>query len=117
MFVMQRGSLIGIQERAEGRIPPWYARESELLFWLVAFLGFVVAIATTAVRRCWQPSFLAAVVAALLTLYLVLAMPQVWLDVVGAVVVWVAVGWSFFTYHTPPGWGMMLRKGARPLAS
>ena len=117
MFVMMRGSLIGIQERAEGRIPPWYARESELLFWLVAFLGLVVAIAATAMRRRWQPSFLAAVVAALVTLYLVLAMPPVWLDVVGAVVVWAAVGWSFFTYRTPPRWGMMPGKSARPLAS
>ena len=117
MFVMQRGSLIGIQERAEGRIPSWYARESELLFWLVAFLGFVVAIAATAVRRRWQPAFLAAVVAALVTLFLVLAMPPVWLDFVGAVVVWAVVGWSFFTYRAQLGWDMMPGKSARPLAS
>jgi hypothetical protein len=44
-----------IKKRAEGHILPWYARESELLFWLVAFLGFAAAVVATAVRRHWQP--------------------------------------------------------------
>jgi hypothetical protein len=50
-FVIQRRALVGIQERAEGAILPWYARDAELLFWLVSFLGFLVAVAGTAFRR------------------------------------------------------------------
>ncbi len=103
-FVMQRRSLIGIQERAEGVILPWFAMDAGLFFWLLCFLGFLVSVAATALRRNWQPSFLASVIAALTTLLLVLSMPPVWLDLLGALLVWIAVVWSFTTRRTWHKW-------------
>ncbi|HEY3340829.1 MAG TPA: hypothetical protein VGK81_02380, partial [Anaerolineae bacterium] len=74
-FVMQRHMLQGFQERAEGMISPWYARDSELAFWLLAFVGFLVLAAATAVgHQPWLTSLLA-IVAAALALLMIFAQP------------------------------------------
>jgi hypothetical protein len=101
-FVMQRRVLLGVQERAEGRVLPFIGRDVELLCWLVAFLGFVVAVLATAFHRHWQPAFIASFVATFATLAMVFGMPPTWLDLVGTVVVWVVVLWALF------------RRGERP---
>ena len=98
-FIMQRRGLIGLQERAEGTIHPWVDVDAGLLFWLLCFLGFLVAVGATALQRNWQPAFLASVIAALITLLLVMTMPPVWLDLLGTLLVWAAVVWSFATHR------------------
>ena len=96
-FIMQRRSLLGIQERVEGTILPWFALDAGLAFWLFCFLGFLISVAATVLRRNWRAAFLASLVAALITLFLVMDMPPVWLDLLGTIFVMVAVTLSFAT--------------------
>lgn len=97
-FVMQRRSLLGLRERAENAILPWAALDAGLLFWLLCFVAFLIAVAATALRHNWQPAFLASILAALVTLLLVMNMPPVWLDLLAVLGVWGALAWAWTTH-------------------
>jgi hypothetical protein len=92
-FIAVRQSLLGIKARAKGD-----ARESvrrmhgELGLWLLSFAVFVVAeIGLIASGELWLPLLVAASTG-LLTVWLVLARPPVWMDLLGllaaAALVW-----------------------------
>ena len=90
-FVMQRHMLQGFQERAEGVISPWYARDVELAFWLISFIGFLVSMVAIGFSRQPLYTFLDALFAAAVTLALIFIQPPVWMDVLGALSVWVGI--------------------------
>ena len=92
-FVMQRHMLQGFQERAEGVISPWYARDSELAFWLIAFVGFLVLVLRTAFGHQPLWTLLFAIISAALTLGMIFAQPPVWVDVLGTLLVWAGIAW------------------------
>ena len=92
-FVMQRHMLQGFQERAEGTISPWYARDSELAFWLIAFVGFLILVFRTAFGRRPMRTFLFAIISAALAVMMIFAQPPVWVDVLGALLVWAGIAW------------------------
>ncbi len=75
-------------------------RMCKILLWLLSFLGMVLGVLATAIRRHWQPAFVASVVAALATLATVLTMPSVWIDLVAVAIVWVIVVRALFS-HAP----------------
>jgi hypothetical protein len=93
-FLMERRRLQGIQERAEGQIRAEWLSESEIILWVAAFIGFLIAGGVLVFRSAWRlPALLAGIIAAL-TLFLAFAQPPLWVDIVGVLLVYAGLMWS-----------------------
>lgn len=91
-----RQNLLGIKARAEGAGPPApTVVYTELVLWMAAFLGFLVAEAGLVVRRDWVRPGLAVSATGLITISLVLLKPPLWVD--GLVTLGLCVGlrWTY----------------------
>lgn len=90
-FIAVRQALLGVKARAEGT----YRRTSllywELLAWVAMFLGFLVALVALVLRREWVGPFLLAVLIGSNTVVCVLLRPRFFADVIGVVVVALAM--------------------------
>jgi len=94
-FLMERRRLQGIQERAEGQLQPEWLSESEILLWVAAFFGFLIAGGLLVFRSAWRlPALLTGITAAL-TLFLAFAQPPLWIDVLGVIAIYVGLVLSF----------------------
>lgn len=87
-FLMERRRLQGIKERAEGQFDAEWLNESEMILWLTAFLGFLIAGGMLVFRSAWQLPAILAGVTAIITLFLAFAQPPLWVDVLGVLLVY-----------------------------
>jgi hypothetical protein len=94
-LIAVRDNMLGIKERAEGRLPanPEMAYV-ELALWLVAFLGYVVVNVGVVFWRDWRRAALVAVGAALVTIAVVLVRPPIGVDGLAAVAIWIGAWWA-----------------------
>jgi hypothetical protein len=84
-FVVVRNILLGIKERTEGRpIGSLAASTTDVVFWLMAFAAFLVALAALSLRRDWRRPLTAVGTTCVATLVLVFSLPA---RLVSAVVV------------------------------
>jgi len=91
---MERRRLQGIQERAEGQFRAEWLSESEILLWLAAFVGFLIAGGMLVFRSAWRlPAILTGAMATI-TLFLAFAQPPLWADVLGVLLVYAGLVWS-----------------------
>lgn len=90
-FIAVRQVLAGIK----GRVERPYRRTNllylELFAWFGMFLGFLVALVTLVLRRDWVGPFLLAILIGSNTVVCVLVRPRVFADIIGIVVVGVAM--------------------------
>jgi len=93
-FVMMRGCMQGIKTRAEGRpARSLLDMSTELLLWIAAFAGFVIAELGTVARQDWRP-LVVATAAALITIAVVMWQPSLWIDALAAIVVLAGLRWA-----------------------
>jgi hypothetical protein len=98
---MERRRLQGIQERAEGHFRAGWLSESEILLWVAAFFGFVIAGGMLVFRSAWHlPAVLTTIIVAL-TLFLAFAQPPLWVDLFGVFVVYAGLGWMILQMRKP----------------
>jgi hypothetical protein len=93
-FLMERRKLQGIRERTEGAARPEWTGEIEILLWLAAFTGFLVAEVRLVFRRDGRPAAFLAGFAALLTLLLAFLQPPWWIDVLGVAAIYSGLVWT-----------------------
>jgi hypothetical protein len=90
-FIAVRQALVGIKARAEGTYRRSSAMYWELFAWMGMFAGFLVALVTLVLRREWLGPFLLAVLIGSNTVVCVLLRPRFVADIVGILVVIVAM--------------------------
>ena len=92
-FLMERRMLQGIQERAEGQFRAEWLRELEMILWIAAFVGFLIAGGMLVFRRdSYIPTALTALTAGL-TLSLAFAQPPLWIDLLSVILIYIGLGW------------------------
>jgi hypothetical protein len=95
-FVAVRQNLRGIKARAEGRRP---ARErtvyAELLLWVPCFVVFLASEIVLLVRKGLLRPLLAAAGTGLMTAWLVLVQPPLWMTVIGTLTSVALLWWAF----------------------
>jgi hypothetical protein len=103
-FIMERRMLQGIQERVEGRLKDEWLGEIEILLWLTAFAGFLVAEAGILFRPLWQRPAAVAAGSVVIILVLAFAQPPLWVDLLGAAAIYAGLAWAFRQQRIRPGW-------------
>jgi len=95
-FVAVRQNLRGIKARAEGRRPGSQRTVyAELLLWVVCFVAFLAAEIVLLVRKGLLRPIPAAVGTGLMTAWLVLVQPPLWITVIGTLASLALLGWAF----------------------
>jgi len=95
-FVMMRQSMLGIKARAEGQpVESLYGLTVELLLWIVAFIGFVIAEVWIVVRQDWRRPLVVAIAAASTTILLVLWKPPLGVDALFTTGIIAGLRWAF----------------------
>jgi len=90
-FIAVRQALEGIKARAEGSYRATRLIYVELFSWLLMFFGFLLALLTLISRREWVGPFLLAILIGSNTVVCVLARPRLFADIIGVLVVALAV--------------------------
>jgi len=90
-FIAVRQALEGVKARAEGSYHATNLIYLELFSWLLMFLGFLFALLTLISRREWVGPFLLAVLIGSNTVVCVLVRPRLFADIIGVLVVALAV--------------------------
>ncbi len=92
-FVMEKGMLVGLQQRAEGSPAPGPNEPLEIALWLLALLAGLVSTVLFIIQRQWLPPLAVGLLAVVVLLVFTYVQPAVWLRavtdlalVVGAVV-------------------------------
>ena len=83
-FVMEKGMLQGIQDRAEGRFPPAYAEILGIVLWLLALAAGLVGAVSFVTRRSWQLPLAVGLLAVVALLALTFLQPALWVRAVMA---------------------------------
>jgi hypothetical protein len=100
-FVMEKGMLQGIQDRAEGRIPPPYFEAASILFWLIAALAGFGAAWRFMVQRNWlKPLAIGVAVIPILFLFTFIQ-PVLWVRLLLDIILLAGLWWA---------WGPALKK-------
>ncbi|MBL7162293.1 MAG: hypothetical protein ISS57_06780 [Anaerolineales bacterium] len=95
-FVMMRQSILGIKARAEGQpVESLYGLTVELLLWIMAFIGFVIAEVWIIIRQDWQSPLAVAIAAASITILLVLWKPPLGVDALFTTSIFAGLWWAF----------------------
>ena len=81
-FVMEKGMLQGIQDRAEGRYPPAYAENLGIALWLLALAAGLVGAGTFVTRRDWRLPLAVGLLAVFVLFCLTFIQPVLWVRVV-----------------------------------
>jgi len=90
-FIAVRQNLEGIKARAEGSYRQTNIVYLELLAWILMFFGFLVALLALVWRREWVGPFLLAVLIGSETVVCVLLRPRLFADIIGVLVVALAM--------------------------
>ncbi len=93
-FIMERASVRGIQERAEGSAAPGPNEPLEIGAWLAALLAGLVAMVFYMIQRQWLPPLLVGLAAVVALLVFTFVQPSVWLRLAADVVLVAGVAWS-----------------------
>ncbi len=96
-FVMERGMMLGIKERAEGRIEPPYLEVLEIGMWLMALLCGLAGAVLFVIRPAWQGPLALGLTAVVVLFVFTFVQPPVWIRGVVNVlliagVVWLVLG-------------------------
>ena len=87
--------LMGIRDRAEGRpIAPLWKQGVEIAIWLTAMAAFGCALVLTALRRKWWKSWLAALAAGTVLLFVLYARQPLWIGALLQGPVWLLLRWA-----------------------
>jgi len=94
-FLAVRQNLCGIKARAEGRVPesPKHVY-TELLLWMAYFVAILATEIVLLLRKALMRPLLAAAATGLLTAWLVLLQPPLWLTTVGTLASWALLRWA-----------------------
>jgi hypothetical protein len=93
-YVAVSENMLGIKERAEGRITPAARPYVQAGLWLVVFIVYLSAEAGIVFWRDWRSASLLAAGAALVTIALALNRPPLWVDLAAAVAACGAWRWA-----------------------
>ena len=89
-FVMEKGMLQGMQDRAEGRYPPAYAEVLGIALWLLALAAGLVGAGTFVTRRDWRLPLAVGLLAVFVLFCLTFIQPVLWVRVVLVELYWQA---------------------------
>jgi hypothetical protein len=73
-----RKILLGVKDRAEGRVEPMAVQNAEIALWGVAFLEFIAAIILIFIRKLWRRGWLVALAAVGVLLVVLFLHPPLW---------------------------------------
>ncbi|HKM81317.1 MAG TPA: hypothetical protein VJY15_10210 [Candidatus Acidoferrum sp.] len=102
-FVAVRQNILGIKARAEG-VPPEAPQimYAGLALWLGAFLSFLAAEITLVFSKGLLKPFLVAAAIGLLTVWLVLVKPALWICAMGTLLTWTLLWWAVHAKKVVP---------------
>jgi hypothetical protein len=80
-YVMERRTMIGVKQLAEGGSRHRWANHAQVLLWTITFIGFVMSGIGVLRRRQWQRPLAAFIASALVFQFLTLGQPPVWIGV------------------------------------
>jgi len=101
-FVAVRQNMLGIKARAEGVAPEVpFTVYSELALWVAAFLAFLAAETALIFRKELFKQLMAAAATGLMTAWLVLVNPPLWICAIGTLAAWALLWWAL--HRTPVG--------------
>ena len=111
-FLVVRQNLLGITARAEGRSPdtPEYVYV-ELPLWLACFIAFLAAELTLLFKEAFIRPLLAAAATGLLTAWLVLVQPLLWITALGTLTSLALLWWALQVEWRPTGDGLEAQAG------
>jgi hypothetical protein len=78
-FVMERGMMLGIKERAEGKVEPATIEIVEITLWLIALLCGLAGALMFVTRRAWQAPLALGVIAVGALFVFTFVQPPVWM--------------------------------------
>ena len=81
-YVMERRTMIGVKQLAEGGSRHRWANHAQVALWTITFIGFVMSGIGVLRRRQWQRPLAAFVASALVFQFLTLGQPPVWIGIV-----------------------------------
>jgi len=81
-FVMEKGMIQGIQDRAQGRVPPAYAENLGIVLWLLALAAGLVGAVLFVTRRGWRLPLAVGLLAVLVLFILTFIQPPLWVRAV-----------------------------------
>jgi hypothetical protein len=93
-YVAVSENMLGIKERAEGRVTPAYVPYLQAGLWFLVFLVYLVASVGIVAWRDWRRALVLAVAAALVTIALALNRPPLWIDAAAVVVAFGGLRWA-----------------------
>lgn len=93
--VAVRKMLLGVKDRAEGRVEPMAVQNAEIALWGVAFLEFIAAIILIFRRQLWHRGWLVALAAVGVLLIVLFLHPPLWIGAVLEIVIVAGLIWSY----------------------
>jgi hypothetical protein len=109
--VALRKIMLGIKDRAEGRVEPLTYQVVEIASWLLSIIAFFAAVVMVFVRQSWRRAWLIALLAAGAFLIVFFAYPPLWLSSLLVVCISEGLVWAYKT--TPSVAGARRRPTAR----
>jgi hypothetical protein len=76
-FILERKMMVGIKERAEGNLQPQTDDIVQVLLWIAAFFGLVMAIILVIVQKKWKLPLIIAIATVLIIWYLCFLQPPI----------------------------------------
>lgn len=98
-FMMEQHMLQGIQQRAQGDIPPAYTEPLEIALWLITLVAGTVAGAFFVLYQKWIVPLAVAVLAVLVLFLITFWQPPVWTRVALDVILWASLAWFAVEQH------------------